>query len=165
MHKPKERWKLLDNPNYAVSTHGNVKNRKTGRILKPFKVGSKKRQSQYYSVDIAQMGNNLKIHRLVLGAFIGPSKLTVNHIDGNKLNNVLSNLEYCTVKENIRHSWKIGLAKAQRGSKNGNSRLTEKQVKEIRKAKSIRNCVLAEMYGVTPTLIGYIKIRKNWKWL
>jgi hypothetical protein len=54
---------------------------------------------------------NYGVHRLVMRAFVGESSLDVNHIDGNKLNNKLSNLEYCTRKDNIAHSINIGLTK------------------------------------------------------
>ena len=50
-----------------------------------------------------------KIHRLVMEHFVGPSELTVNHKDGDKQNNDLSNLEYLTIKENTIHAYETGL--------------------------------------------------------
>lgn len=46
---------------------------------------------------------NKRVHRLVISAFIGHSDLLVNHIDGDKLNNVIGNLEYVTTLENMNH--------------------------------------------------------------
>ena len=45
------------------------------------------------------------VHRIVMEAFKGKSDLTVDHIDGNKLNNSLDNLEYVTIQENIKRAW------------------------------------------------------------
>lgn len=63
---------------------------------------------------ISVNGNNMLVHRLIMEAFRGKSDLTVDHIDGNKLNNSLDNLEYVTRQENLTRSWKIGLRDNQR---------------------------------------------------
>lgn len=55
------------------------------------------------------------VHRLVMLAFIGESKLDVNHIDGNPSNNKLTNLEYCTRSENIRHAYRNNLIPIKKG--------------------------------------------------
>ena len=47
----------------------------------------------------------LLVHRIVMEAFKGKSDLTVDHIDGNKLNNSLDNLEYVTIQENVKRAW------------------------------------------------------------
>lgn len=59
----------------------------------------------YSNSDYARVklnGKGIRVHRLVMELFKGPSDLTVDHIDGNKRNNRLDNLEYVTNEENIR---------------------------------------------------------------
>lgn len=51
----------------------------------------------------------LFVHRIVMEAFKGKSDLTVDHIDGNKINNSLDNLEYVTAQENTKRAWKNGV--------------------------------------------------------
>ena len=77
-----------------------------------------------------------KIHKLVAIAFYGVCKdKEVNHKDGDKKNNNSDNLEYVTRSENVKHAFDNGLAKGLSGSKNGNSKLTEDQVRYIRERK------------------------------
>lgn len=56
-------------------------------------------------------GKMLKVHRIVIETFKGKSDLTVDHIDGNKLNNDISNLEYVTREENTKRAFNLGLFK------------------------------------------------------
>lgn len=87
------------------------------------------------------------------------SKMHINHIDGNKQNNHYSNLEWCTIGENNRHAWKIGLSKPQvmkHGGDHALSKLTNVQAEEIRQSnRSLR--ILAKDYGVVQSIIWGIK--------
>ena len=87
---------------YQVSNFGRVKRVKTDRILKEFK-----NTDGYLLVHLYKnkVSSNQRIHRLVAQAFIPntENKPQVNHIDENKTNNVVSNLEWVTSKENINH--------------------------------------------------------------
>lgn len=66
----------------------------------------------YMTVNLCKNGksNTKRVHKLVANAFLGESDLQVDHIDGNKQNNNLSNLEYVTPKENTNRAWNKGLA-------------------------------------------------------
>lgn len=81
--------------------------------------------------------NSCTVHKFITLAFYGsrPPELEVNHIDGNKLNNNINNLEYCTRSENCKHAVRIGLWEVKRGEKNGMAKLTQAQVDEAREAK------------------------------
>ena len=104
-----EKWKIINNfSNYEISTEGRVRNLKTQYILK-----GRESKSGYLQVfiknDIDGDFKNQYIHRLVAIHFIeNPNnKKEVNHIDGNKLNNTLENLEWCTSSENQKHRQNI----------------------------------------------------------
>lgn len=101
----KEVWKAIkDFDNYEVSNTGKVRNKDTGNVLKPWIINS-----GYKQVGIPKQSG--LVHRLVAEAFIlnkDTSKNVVNHIDNNKLNNTVDNLEWVDQKGNIAHSTKQG---------------------------------------------------------
>ena len=101
--------KIIDGfSNYTISRDGTVTNIKTQKPKKAWlgKVG-------YYYLDLYSNNKNTKIalHRLLALHFIPnpENKRTVNHIDGNKTNNTISNLEWATDSENIKHAYDNGL--------------------------------------------------------
>lgn len=101
-----ENWKKVKGFElYSVSDQGNVRNDKTGRILK----GGLDTYG-YPQVILCKNGArvNRKVHRLVAEAFVPnpDNKPQVNHIDGNKQNNAATNLEFCTYQENQDHFWR-----------------------------------------------------------
>ena len=95
----------------------------------------------YYTVAIYENGVRKfkKVHRLVAEAFIPnpENKSQVNHIDGNKLNNDVSNLEWATNSENQKHAYKVGLQKIRRGKSSPMFRKThtEESKQKISKSK------------------------------
>lgn len=110
------------------------------------------------------------VHRLVLENFNpveNMENLQVNHIDGNKRNNKLENLEWVTCSENNRHAYQIGL-KNQKGEHNNATKLTELQVKEIINlllSKQYTQKEIGQKYNVCEDTIGAIKNKRNWKYL
>lgn len=108
-----EVWKSLKHvvelgENYEVSNLGNVRNIKLRREM------TKHKSSHGYLIVHLSYGGitkNYIVHRLVMLAFVPQphGKRYVNHIDGEKLNNALSNLEWVTARENSRHAWETGL--------------------------------------------------------
>lgn len=99
---------------YQISNKANVKsldrNVKNSRNESFKTIKSKTKKScldskgyLYVSLWKNNKGKNVRIHRMIIQAFKGYSDLFVNHIDGNKLNNSLDNLEYVTQRENLTH--------------------------------------------------------------
>jgi hypothetical protein len=94
-------WKQIEeHQNYSVNNLGEIKNNKTGRILK-----QQTDRGGYNSVLLGLGGKRIGIHRLVANAFIpNPDNLPcVDHVDRCKTNNNLSNLRWTTYSNNNRN--------------------------------------------------------------
>lgn len=156
---------------YLVSNKGNVMtlqnsaSLKAGSLLSP---AINRRGYRYVILHSNGCSKSRTVHSLVAEAFLGPRKecLQVNHIDGVKTNNNIENLEYVTQSENIRHAFRLGLAKArpQHGSHNGYAKLTEEQVREMREARrqGERYKAIAERYGIHPCTAQ--KVCSGYRW-
>lgn len=108
-----EEWKnIKEASNYEVSNLGNVRNKTTLKILK-----GRLSKSGYLQVSIkineTNKFSNRYIHRLVAQYWVEnpKNKKEVNHKDGNKENNIFSNLEWVTSSENQKHRHSIGISK------------------------------------------------------
>lgn len=152
---------------YAVSDDGRVMSMdyaQTGLpgILKP------QLRRGYLSVFIYRTPRNGKwftIHALVLAAFVGPRQTgkQVNHKNGVKTDNAVSNLEYCTQSENMKHAFRTGLQSNQ-GEKHSRHKLTAEKIIEIRRRvkSGETQTSVAKDVGVSQGQISHIVSGRAW---
>jgi len=153
---------------YEISTTGLVRNKRTGKLLK----GSIS-DCGYPRIALVKNGKSKSflIHRLLLETFVGPcqSGMECRHLDGNRLNFSLDNLKWGTRSENCRDAvlHKTRYKPDTEGSKNGNSKLSDKQVLEIDFliTKGIGLGEITKRFGVSFTTVWSIKMRKTYKYL
>jgi hypothetical protein len=114
---------------YHISDKGDVFNR-NGNMMKPRYTPNGYMQA---CLRIDKRYKYIYVHRAVYEAFNGiiPDGLEINHIDGNKLNNHVNNLEWVTPKENIIHAHRIGLCPRPTGTKNGMNKYPEELIREV----------------------------------
>lgn len=156
--------KLVDDGSgkYWVTTSGEVYSTAWGKI--------KKKAFNYYHDGYARVslskGRTALVHRLVAKAWLPnpDDKVDVNHKDGNKANNHITNLEWNTRKENVAHAFRTGLIIRGKGTNASHSKLTEAAVKDIleRLAKGETGTSLAKEYGVAHGRIYDIKNGRGW---
>jgi hypothetical protein len=161
---PMEKWKTIPGfSRYQVSTLGrlrstNYKNSGKSVVMKPALSPDGYMKTMLLGDDGKY--HTSRVHRWVALAYLGdPNGLEVNHKDGNKQNNSPKNLEYCTRSHNVKHAYANGLEKPMRGADNACSKLSEKDVVEIREYAKLHGKLknrkaLAEKYGVTE---GHLK--------
>jgi len=161
---------------YQISNKGRVKSLvfkdyKREKILKYCK--NINRYSTRFFIDLKRncIKERFYIHQLVALAFIGPCPegMEVCHNDGNAENNCAENLRYGTHQENMRDMIRHGTnnGKGPAGEKNGNSILTDNQVKEI--IQQINDGInfeqIANNFNVSIPVISNIKCKRLWKHL
>lgn len=138
-----------------------------GRILK-----GRVNNCGYRVVPLSHLGRLevLQVSRLVVRAFIGeiPPGMQVNHIDGDKTNNAVENLEIVTPSQNIAHARQTGLVNQKYGDKTANAILNDETVKAIIRALkhgTKTQAQLARDHGVNKSTVHLISKRKNWRHL
>jgi len=158
-----EEWRAIKGYEglYEVSNLGRVKSLKRKRVPKDYIL--KPSYCRYLEVGLSKgrprKQKNFRVHRLVVETFIGDvGSLTVNHIDGNKLNNRLDNLEIISRSENTKHAWETGIHK----KINYNSRKLIKEDVEFIKKSSLKRVELAEMFNVSRQTINNVINNKTY---
>lgn len=153
-----EEWrKSKQFPNYEGSSEGRIRNSKTGRILKTqinergYERLTLRRDKKQYSTSV---------HQVIANAFydIDDTGLEVNHIDGNKLNNRIDNLEYCTRSANTLHALKMNLRKPP-------NQIGIKVVETGEVYNSVRECARSigcDPYTIRSRLRGYDRSYKGY---
>lgn len=146
---------------YAVTKQGLVYSFKSNKFLKLIN-----HSAGYKVVMLTKNGKQKKhyVHRLVCSAYLGLSKLQVNHKDGIKTNNNLDNLEYCTTQQNTKHAQINNLIKS--GEKCIKSKLKKYQVNEIRRRYAQGNISirkLAKNFNCGSQTIYDIVKYKTWR--
>ncbi len=150
------------NPNYLIDTEGNVYNKKGElKFTRPNRDG-------YNTVNLWKNNKPIcyAIHRLVALAFIPnpENKPCVNHIDYNKMNNNVDNLEWCTYSENLRHAIDNNLITYYKGENSSFATITEQQARDICELmqQGYRNKEIIEKLNVGNNIVKNIRRRSCW---
>lgn len=154
------------NGRYVVSSEGQVKSLLTGRILSPGRTSRGYLSVSLYRSVVPKQAVSLSVHRVVWNAFVGPvpAGMQINHIDGDKLNNRLANLECVTQGENIVHAiGHIGVRRY-RGQEHANAKLAERDIVKIKQAAAIGfgKRMLARAFRVSDKTIANILNGTAW---
>ena len=173
----REQWKPVKNYEglYEVSNTGLVRSLDRIDRLNRLKKGVLKAPCNngrgYLCVNLKVHGKQSQktLHRLVAEAFIpNPNNLPeVNHIDGNKANNHVDNLEWCTRNKNVSHAFRNGLNRQYKGVDNPQAKLTEKDVIFIRANakpydKKYSYAALSRRFNVSEPTIKEVVWRKSY---
>jgi hypothetical protein len=159
-------WKPVSGfEHYSISSKGFVKN-KNNNVIKLYKHKDGYLNCALYSLSRSHR-KIFYVHRLVAIAFLNKIENynEVNHIDGNKLNNKTSNLEWMNNSENQKHAYSLGLQPSRAGEGNGRSVLTDEKVTTIKElynsgktAKEVSEILEVSLYTVRAIIAG-----KTWK--
>lgn len=166
----KEIWKDIEGYEgyYQISNLGRVKSFHKSKVGVILKQSTGTFGYIFIELNLRGCAKKFLIHRLVAFSFLHntQNKKEVNHIDGDKSNNHVSNLEWVTSSENQIHAFNTGLQKPRPGQEHHNCSITDDMVIEIRKlfdSGEYKQCVLATQFNLDPKHIHLIVRRKRWK--
>ena len=158
-------WKKSLSGEYWVSEYGDIVNATTGYKLQP----SLNKHGYLVTAQRVSGGNGSSVHRIVYSSFLGeiPDGLCINHLDGNKANNHISNLELCTYKENTDHAYRLGLAEGKKGEDNSQAKIKEETVLAAYSMfeKGYSNDQVGSILGITSKHVSLLRNGKRWKHL
>lgn len=164
---------------YQISNCGRVKAlpKLQGYIMRSERILTPVVCKGYLIVHLSKNGivKNTLVHRLVAETFIdNPDNLpVVNHIDGNKQNPKVNNLEWVTQSENVKHAFKLGLAKAPKywSGKRGKDHCSSKAVKCTETGEVFNSITEAQEKYKTTHISGVLHGNRKtaaghtWEWI
>ena len=162
-----EEWRLIHEGAYAVSNLGRVKRVRGGQGARVGIISPQILPTGYLNVSICINGQRWteRIHMLVSRAFLGDpptEKPYVDHVDGNKQNNTVQNLEYVSSSENQIRARRMGLIR-----RKGDRRkpLSSEEVSEIKllKRNGVSQTVIATRYGIDQGHVSKIVNGRIWR--
>ncbi len=149
-------------PRYEVSDLGGVRNVRTGRVL----LAGINPSHGYAIATLWENGSHrqFRVHRLVLMAFVGPAPegCAGAHLNGVCTDNRLDNLTWATSKENERMKREHGTDHV--GERHGCAKLTEADVREIRRS-ALPGKEVAARYGIAYGYVSHIRNKRRWRHL
>lgn len=154
---------ITDFENYLITSDGEVINKKTGRKLK-----SDLNNCGYKRVTLSKEGKTKRffVHRLVALHYLpNPSGSdVVNHKNGDKTDNQVDNLEWCSPSKNRIHAFETGLCKS--GQEHHNSKVTDSDVTEVCELIESglkRGDVLSQVPSISKSTFDDIRRRRTWR--
>jgi len=152
-------WKTYPkNTAYEISNAGQLRNRQTGTIRKPFRT-----KKGYLTVKLA--AGNVRLHQAAALTFLGERPSAIhepNHKNGLPDDNRVENLEWLTPEENHQHAAQV--LRKRLGEGNSQARLNHTQVRVIKHLiRRMKYATIGELFGVAGSTIGSIACGQSWR--